>query len=263
MAEKKIQSTDAGFLKFGKAPAKRDARNLKMSAILKAPVTVPEEYDFDVVHKGIPTPMFGNDKYGCCVIAGRGHQTLRFEMAEQKILISITEKDIVKEYLKESGGEDTGLVVLDSLKLWRKNGWLAGKKRYKIQAFAEIDRNSLDEVKRTVFLDIGVGLGLSLPDSFLAQFNAGKPWTIVKGRGSKPNPDNGHYVFVPGYTKLGPVCVTWGRRQQMTWEFFKKYCDEAYAIIDAIDTPKKKENIDESKLKDFLLELKTERNVEA
>ncbi len=124
-----------GIIKFGKAPAKLDNRNLKLSAVLRAPIPLPAEYDFDVTHNGIPTPMFGNDQYGDCVMAGRAHQTLRFETAEQGVLISITDKDVLREYLKETGGEDSGLVVLDSLKLWRKRGWSAAKQRFKIKGF--------------------------------------------------------------------------------------------------------------------------------
>ncbi len=145
----------AGIIKFGKAPAKRDPRNLKLSAILRA-IPLPSEYDFDVKHNGVPTPMFGNDEYGDCVMAGRAHQTLRFERAEQGVLISITDKDVLREYLKETGGEDSGLVVLDSLKLWRKRGWSAAKQRFKIKAFAQITQTNRQEVKRAVFIDVGL-----------------------------------------------------------------------------------------------------------
>ena len=250
------ESKNSGIIRFGKMPAKRDDRNLKLSAILKAPVSLPKEYDFDVNNNGIPTPMFANDVYGCCVLAGRAHQTLRFEKAEQGVVLSISDKEVVKEYLKESDGEDNGLVVLDSLKLWRKRGWKAASKSYKIRAFAEIDPAKKDELKRTVFMDIGAGLGLTLPDAAVSQFHAGKPWEVVKGPGSRPNKRNGHYVYVPGYTKTGPVCVTWGRKQQMSWAFLEKYCDEAYAIIDEVNTKKKKRNLDEKKIKAFLGDLK-------
>ena len=65
---------------LGKAAALRDSRNLLFASILRAPVKVPNEsYDFDLKHPGIPTPMFANDEYGDCVIAGRAHQTLRSE----------------------------------------------------------------------------------------------------------------------------------------------------------------------------------------
>ena len=240
------------LFKLGKGAAKRDSRNLMFASILKAPVKVPDEYDFDLKHPGTPTPMFGNDTYGDCVMAGRAHQTLRFENIEQGARLTITDKEVEAEYFKETGGRDTGLVVLESLRLWRRKGWIAAKRRYKIQAFTEIRRSSRDEVKRAVFLDVGVGLGLSLPKSASAQIDAGKPWDVTSGRGSVKGSWGGHYVYVPGYTKLGPVCVTWGRKQQMTWAFFNKYCDEAYAIIDAVDTAKKKKALDTKKIKTFL-----------
>ena len=147
------------YLKFGKKAAKRDDRNLKFAAILKAPVAVPSEYDFDVKHLGVPTPMFGNDELGDCVMAGRGHQTLRFELAEQKKLIKITDKDVTNEYFKETGGGDDGLVVLDSLKEWRSKGWIVDARNYKIKAFAQIEPNNRQQIKRAVFMDIGIGLG--------------------------------------------------------------------------------------------------------
>ena len=245
-----------GIVRFGKRKARRDDRNLMFAALLKAPPVLPAEYDFDVVHHGIPTPMFGNDQYGDCVIAGRAHQTLRFEKAEQNKLIAISDKDVLHEYFGETGGADSGLVVLDSLKKWRSKGWLAAKRRYRIKAFAQIDQGKRSEVKRAVFMDIGVGLGFSLPDAALTQFYAGKPWAVVSGKAGQPNPRNGHYVYVPGYTKSGPVCVTWGRKQQMSWAFLVKYCDEAYAVIDAIDTAKKKRGLDAGKLDAFLAGLR-------
>ena len=241
--------------KLGKAPAKRDPRNLMFAAILKAPVALPKEYDFDLKHPGIPTPMFGNDKYGDCVMAGRAHQTLRFELIEQKTKLQITDKEVLREYLKETGGRDSGLVVLDSLKLWRQPGWTAAKDVYKIKAFSELNRANHNQVKQAIVLDVGVGLGLSLPISAQGQFQAGKPWDVVGGPNGKPNSWGGHYVLVPGYTTKGPVCVTWAQKHQMTWAFFDKYCDEAYAIIDAIDTAKKKKALDAGVLGEFLRNL--------
>ena len=61
-------------------------------------------------------------------------------------------------------------------------------------------------------------------------------------------------MMIPGYNAKGPVCVTWGRKQQMTWAFFDKYCDEAYAIVDDKDSAKSK--LDVQKLLDALNSLK-------
>jgi hypothetical protein len=253
MAAKGIHKSP--LFKLGKAPVKRDRRNLLFANILRAPPKLPKEYDFDLVHPGTPTPMFANDRLGDCVIAGRAHQTLRFELMEQKKLIGIKDTDVTTEYFKETGGGDTGLVVLESLKLWRKSGWRAAAKRYYIHAFAQLNLAANSEIKRAVYLDLGAGLGVQLPLTAQDQILAGKPWTVVSGAGSAVGSWGGHYVYVPGYTTVGPVCVTWGRKQQMSWGFFHKYCDEAYAIIDAIDTPKKKKALDEKKLTAFLAKL--------
>lgn len=240
------------IFKLGKAAARRDVRNLRLRAVLKALAKVPSEYDFDVKHKGVPTPMFANDRFGDCVVAGRAHQTLRFELVEQKKVLQITEREVLAEYFRQTGGEDVGLTVLDSLRQWRKRGWIAAKERYYIQAFAEIDRTREAEIKRAIFMELGVGLGLSLPTTAEAEFEAGKPWVQTSGRGSRPNTWGGHYVYVTGYTKLGPMCVTWGRKQSMSWAFFRKYCDEAYAIIDQINTPRKRKGLDAAGLRRFL-----------
>lgn len=236
-------------LKLGKAPAKHDPRTLKFASLLKARISLPKAYDFDDQHPGVPTPMFANDRYGDCVMAGRAHQTLRFELAEQKKIISITDQDVIREYFQETGGADNGLVVLNSLQEWQTTGWLVGTTNYKIQAFSELELGNHNQVMQAIVLDIGVGLGLGLPLSAQTQFETGKPWDVARGARGAVNSWGGHYVFVPGYTKLGPVCVTWGRKQQMTWAFFDKYCDEAYAIFDALDTQKIKRSLDNSKLK--------------
>lgn len=236
--------------KLGKAAARRDSRNLRFRTLLRAQ-TLPASYDFDTKHPGIPTPMFGNDDKGDCVMAGRAHQTLRFEDIEQGSVLMITDKDVLNEYFKETGGVDSGLVVLDSLNEWRQKGWKVGKKTYKIQAYAEINHKSKDEVKQAIFADVGVGLGLQLPKSAQDQIQTGQPWSVTTGPNAKVGSWGGHYVYVPGYTKQGPVCVTWGRKQQITWPWLMKYCDEAYAIFDAKDTFKLKA-IKTAKIKEFL-----------
>ena len=246
--------------KLGKAPARRDRRNLLFRRVLKRAPALPREYDFDREHPGTPTPMFRNDTYGDCVIVGRAHQTLRFEALEEGKRITITDKEVLDEYFKETGGEDTGLVVLDSLKLWRKRGWKAAGSRYKIKAFAEIKPESRDEIRSAVYLDLGVGLGLWLPLSAQGQIEAGKPWDAVTGPAGEPGSWGGHYVYVPAYKVAGPVCVTWGMKQAMTWAFLERYCDEAYAILDAVNTPMKKRALKKREIESFLARLEGARS---
>lgn len=59
------------MLKLGKLEPRVDERTLKLEAIFsKALPPVPEAYDFDALHNGIPLPMFATDRYGDCVTAG-------------------------------------------------------------------------------------------------------------------------------------------------------------------------------------------------
>jgi len=243
------------IFKLGKHKTKKDKRNFRFAALVRAKApALPSAYDFDVAHPEIPTPMFANDVHGDCVMAGRAHQTLRFEDLEQGKVITITDKDVLNEYFKETGGADSGLVVLDSLKLWRSKGWKVGKDTYKIQAFAEVNYKDHGQVRQSIFADVGIGLGVQLPKDAQKQFQTGQPWDVTTGAGSKPGSWGGHYVYVPGYTPQGPVCVTWGQKQQITWAWLDKYCDESYAIFDAHDGFKKNV-IDKSKLTALLAKL--------
>jgi hypothetical protein len=226
--------------KFGKKPAKRDERNFKFAALLAVAPKLPKAYDFDVKYLAVPTPMFANDAHGDCVIAGRAHQTMRFEYLEQHEVVLPSDGDVLREWHKENGNTEKGLSVLDSLNEWRQKGWKVGKQTYKIKAFAEIDRTRRDEVRKAIVMQVGVGIGLQLPYNAVELFQAGQVWDVTPGPRGAPDPHGGHYVYCSGYTGKGPVCVTWGRKQQMTWQFFERFCDEAYAIVDERDAQFKK-----------------------
>jgi len=226
--------------KFGRRPARRDRRTLAFADLVRRAPRLPSEYDFDATYLAVPTPMFGNDAHGDCVIAGRAHQTLRFEYLERHRLPVVRDADVLREWRRENGGTEDGLVVLDSLKEWRTRGWRVGAATYRIQAFAAVDFARPDEVRRAIVMQVGVGLGLTLPFDAITQFNAGRPWEVTKGPGGRPDPQAGHYVYCPGYTREGPVCVTWGRRQPMTWAFLERCTDEAWAMVDARDSARKR-----------------------
>ena len=219
--------------RLGKLPKKADRRNIHLKGLLKTdllpPLRIPYDID-DSFANMIDTNMYKNDTLGDCVIAGRGHMTLRFEDFEQDIIIPITDDDVVIEYFKESGGQDNGLVMLDSLNAWR-HGWQAADKTYSIYAYADINPLDHQEVMYAVYLLQGVYAGVQLPIWAIAQFMAGNPWTYNAG----DSIIGGHCIYIVAYNEIGPICITWGARQQMTWEFWNHYCDEAYAVIDNID----------------------------
>lgn len=223
--------------KLGKLPARIDKRTFRLSKLLPVKLPpIPDSWDYDTNCKlAIPTPMFGNDIWGDCVIAGRAHLTLRFETSEQNRVIDIEDKDVLREYWQEGGATpchrhpDNGLFMLTSLKSWRNKGWkINGGKKYNIFAFAKITPWNYGEVKAAIFLLTGAYVGLALPNSAKSQ----QVWDVDYGEAGTPGSWGGHCVTIAQYDANTLTCVTWGGKQKMTWAFFRKYCDEAYAIVD-------------------------------
>ena len=229
------------MLRLGKLIPKIDLRTIALRPVLVAKTlpSVPVAWDVDKDVLGTFTlapRMYMNDQYGDCVLAGRANQTERFEAWEQKTALNITDKEVLKEYLKESGGQDNGLVMLDAMNAWRK-GWKAAGKTYASYAYAKLNgKNLAAEVQVAVRYLMGAQVGVALPDNWQTQLDAGQPWHTVSGRLGKPNPDNGHCIYIVAYDSAGPTCWTWGQRQRMTWEWLAKCCDEAYAVMDNRDS---------------------------
>ena len=225
-------------LKLGKLPAKIDARTIQLKDILRLKLLpdLPSSYNIDEALGGIEDDrMFANDKYGDCVIAARAHQTLRFEKFEQEVLLPITDQEVIDQYFKESGGLDSGLYLLDSLKEWRKNGWTVGGKVYTIYAFASVDWKDHDEVKHCIHLLGGINFGMKVYQRDIDQFNAGESWHLTGEDGSYKG---GHGVYDYEFIDAddnGVTCMTWGKRQRITWDFWDARIDEAYGIVDNRD----------------------------
>src|ERR1700730_11860488 len=77
------------------------------------------------------------------------------------------------------------------------------------------------------------------------------PWEATNSPGSQPASWSGHHIYLPGYTAQGPVCVTWGHKQQMSWACVGGYYDEAFAIFDSKDSFKETVS-DEANLNAFV-----------
>ena len=226
-------------IKFGKKPARQDPRTIPLGAILNptALPLLPDDYDFDDAHPDVPNPMYKNDEHPCCVIAGRAHHTLRFELTEQGGLPTITDDEVIDEWRRQSKGAEEGLYLMDSLKLWRDQGWKAGGKKYSIKAFAKVDPADVERMKTAIYLLGGVGLGLVLPFAVTRDSSDAAPWSVPEDPSlAEKDPHGGHYLLLTGYDASGPVGVTWGRKQSMTWDFVRRYADEAFAMVDSVDT---------------------------
>jgi len=222
---------------------------------------LPDFHNADEFVGGIKDDrMFGNDKYGDCVIAAQAHYTLRLEKFEQKIQIPITDKEVVDEYFRQSHNMDTGLYLQNAMKEWRNTGWRVGGKMYNIYAFAGIDPLDHQQVKYAIYLFNGVIAGMEVYQTDVNQFKANKPWTLTGHDGAYLN---GHGIYLNAYfdarstlCKKGDWCMTWGSSQYMDWDFWDRRVKLVFAIVDAKDKwLGKKSPVDTKKLDAYLKEI--------
>jgi hypothetical protein len=216
--------------KLGRKAAAHDPRTLSLSKyILPELPAAPSEVDFS--DKVTKWGMMLNDKIGDCTVAACAHQIQQWTAATGKEQTPsddsiLSAYEAVSGYRPEHPETDGGAEVLDVLKYWRK----LGIADHKIGAFASVDPSNFDHVRAAVWIFGSAYLGLNLPKSAQKQ----DVWDVPAGGAigpGEPGSWGGHAVEVAGYSPKGVFVVTWGALKLMTWDFFKTYCAEAYAII--------------------------------
>jgi len=221
--------------KLGKLPAEIDERTIPLTKLLVPAKLPPIPYTYDAVDslRVVDNYTFNNLMYGDCVIAARAHQTLIFEKFEQGLFFLVSDEEVVAQYFLETGGLDTGLVMLRSLNRWRKEGWRVDNQTYRIHAFAGVDWKDVKQTRQAIYLLRGLQAGMRVPRYAMEAFdNKVYHWELQTGNNEILG---GHAIYVTGYNAIGPRVMTWGQRVQMTWAFWLQYIDECYAIVDDKD----------------------------
>lgn len=226
--------------KLGRRYVRRDSRTFALSKYLRPGILppAPPAVDWTAGVDDWPDknkdfwPMMLNDKIGDCTCAAAGHMIQCWTASRGSECIA-DDSDIELAYEAVSGYEpgkpstDSGAVEIDVLNYWRKTG-IAG---HKIDAYAAVEVANAAQVKQSVYLFGGLYIGLALPLSAQNQ----EVWdTTLWGRvtgSAAPGSWGGHAVPILGYDELGLTCITWGAEKRMTWSFFARYCDEAYAPL--------------------------------
>ena len=225
--------------KLGKLPVdkKKLACLPKFSPLLvKANLpTLLAQFDNDVFLNmvGKDGDIYGNDKYGDCGEAGSAHWINHAEKLECGACPPIQATQVVSQYLSETSGQDSGLVLIDHLNLWQRKGLNLGGQIYTIDAFAVIDWNNHKEFAYTIQLLSGAYIGFEVPKYFMDGFEAGKRSFTTQCKGDQI--EGGHCVYVVGFDATGIWINTWGVKVHLDWKFVKGFVDEAYAIVDSID----------------------------
>jgi hypothetical protein len=198
-------------VRLGRKAIKTDTRTLRLARYLTAELPPPPPTrDWS---KGIAAwGMLANDTLGDCTCAGVGHacQVWTANVSSEAV---ITNEEVLGIYEQWCGYEpsnpatDQGGVELDVLTAWRNQGF-AG---HKILAFATVLPANQKHVQTAINLFGGLYTGVALPLS--AQEQVGGVWDAVADDAD------------------GLTCITWGALQRISWAFWSKYFDEAYALI--------------------------------
>jgi hypothetical protein len=228
-------------LKLGKLPATEDFRDLRFARYAEFGARLPSEVgrlarvsEFETIEAGV----LGNDRWRDCVWAGAAYETMALARRTGGS-VSFTTTEVLSAYAMATGFDvdagapgrnptDVGTSVRDALKTRAKVGLRdASGISHRIDGYAKLVPGDTAELCAALWLFYVVGIGLRLPDSALAQFAHGDPWEVTPGA----RVIGGHYVPCLGRVDNHLAVVAWGRLQEMTVEFFRTYCDEAWVPV--------------------------------
>lgn len=256
MTKKKAVKEDIASTLFpsGKIAYKHDKRTLRFRDIINEhdkDKIIPESFDWATrIKPSHNWGDYGNLKLNNCTFVTAAYLIMIWKSYKAPQIYRPGVYTIIDDYcelLKDAKPEDKSLKsVLEAggepleamkvLKYWRKNG-IDG---HKIIAFAKLSYNAskkqrIAELKRAVYLYGGCFIGVNIPRSVEKQWQQSKKWDIIRG---VPGGDArrrlwfSHAMLVTGYTEKDIRVVTFGKEEILTWEFYLKYVDEAYALFD-------------------------------
>ena len=216
--------------RFGKHPPKADYRTLRFKDYLTRDLPSPvAELNvlarvFDNLRASDVTklfPMDGNERLGDCATAALAHAiTVQRALAGNETRI-MAEQEVMKLYLRLTGGLDSGLDELRVMSYWRRHATNGDG----ILGFAKIDPKNHTHVQQAIQLFGGVYVGFQVQENCINEFDAKEPW--MPGRLTH----HGHAVFAVGYDPELVTVLTWGNTQQGSWTWWDECVDEAYAIV--------------------------------
>lgn len=216
--------------RLGALPPKPDRRRLALAAYLPAGQLPPPPAESYRTGGITDWGLMGNDQLGDCTVAGIGHLVMGWSHTASGTAVTIPDADIqtaysaVSGYNPVTGANDNGALLLDALDYHRQTG-IGGNKN---TGYAALDLRDPTAVRQAVYLFGGAYAALRLPDSAMQQTDAGQAWTVPWFSSSL----GGHCVPILSYSADWLWCITWGKIQGMTWDFFARFFVEAYAVVD-------------------------------
>ncbi len=236
---------------LGKLPARSDTRMLLFANYLAPVKAIPAKSSYWKARANFAHRTFGNTEYGDCTRASQAQLSMRMERLEQKRSPVITDEEIIRVYLAMTaelyGGGDTGAYELDALRFWRNPEKTFNDTKGRpltIDAFTRVNHLDREEMKAAIYLSgsHGIKICMNLPQAF-SRINQ---WHVSDGipllGDFMPGSWGGHSMMIDDYDEYGlNHPTTWGMPDiKISWQALAAYCDEAYVVIDSVNSWKKK-----------------------
>ncbi len=192
-----------------------------------------------------PWQMMLNDELGDCTIAAIGHmQLLMSSLNALRGIGSVsfpTDPQILAAYIRvtgqegaaynpQTGANDNGCVIPDTLDDWMRNGVGANS----LETYADLDVTNEADLIESIFLFGAIDLGVNLPAAWQNAdvWDAPSRWHRF-GKWA-PGSWGGHCVPAIGYNAKGIWIITWGAPMFVTWAAVQMFFTDAYAPIDSL-----------------------------
>lgn len=187
--------------------------------------------------------MLGNDMINNCPIATIGHTIMQWTSDALGMSLALSDEDIVCAYKAltalennghgydpETGENDNGCYMLNALNYWRIRG-IGG---YKCDGYVQLEPGNVQHAQEAIHLFKSINVGLNLPLTAQNQFLANTYWSVMPYGpigDAEPGTWGGMSATLLGYDQDGFTCIIWGKPYHLTYNFYKIYCDEAYAPV--------------------------------
>lgn len=240
-----ITDPDIGYRRLGKAPARSHLNALVFSNYAEPLPVLPAATNFWTKEKEFPKQSFGNLDYGDCTRASQAIAALRMERLETNETISITDAEVERVYFemtkKYYGGGDTGANEMDALNEWRRPDCTfkdSNGNPLTIDAYLRVNQANIQEIKQAMVIAKahGIKICMNLPLAFSGTLT----WDIPIGQQPigryQPGSWGGHSMFTVDYNEFGLIVPTWDTFAYISWNAVANYADEAYVVIDSIDS---------------------------
>lgn len=219
-----VKLADGRTCRLGRIRPKARPPALKLAAYFdpqQMAAPPPPSVDYAAKAMSALKRMYGNDKWGDCVLASKAHQVGVWTGNDGPSPAEVSDRDVLADYHAICGPGDNGCVITDVLDVMRSKG-LWG---HKIDGYVAVDWGNPLEVRVALLVFGTLTLGVNLPAAWLDAPEGGT-WdttdTQIVG---------GHDVAACGYDASGVKVATWGGLRTITWPAFVSHTwlEECYA----------------------------------